>query len=56
MARALRVEFVVGCIPMYAGIKKHSERGYLSAMETYHAKMAELAQIGAFRKKSDKFH
>ena len=46
------VEFIrllpegVGCIPMYAGIKEHSERGYLSAMETYHAKMAELAEIG----------
>jgi maleate isomerase len=46
------VEFIrllpegVGCIPMYAGIKEHSERGYLSAMETYHAKMSELAEIG----------
>jgi maleate cis-trans isomerase len=46
------VEFIrllpegVGCIPMYAGIKEHSERGYVSAMETYHAKMAELAEIG----------
>ena len=36
----------VGCIPMYAGIKEHSERGYLGAMETYHAKVAELAEIG----------
>ena len=46
------VEFIrllpegVGCIPMYAGIKEHSERGYLGAMETYHAKVAELATIG----------
>jgi maleate cis-trans isomerase len=31
---------------MYAGIKEHSERGYLGAMETYHAKVAELAEIG----------
>jgi len=46
------VEFIrllpegVGCIPMYAGIREHSERGYLGAMETYHAKVAELAEIG----------
>ena len=46
------VEFIrllpegVGCIPMYAGIKEHSERGYLAAMETYHEKVAELAKIG----------
>lgn len=46
------VEFIrllpegVGCIPMYAGIREHSERGYLSAMETYHEKVAELARIG----------
>ena len=46
------VEFIrllpegVGCIPMYAGIKEHSERGYLGAMETYNAKVAELAEIG----------
>ncbi len=46
------VEFIrllpegVGCIPMYAGIKEHSERGYLGALETYHAKVAELAEIG----------
>ena len=46
------VEFIrllpegVGCIPMYAGIKEHSERGYLGAMENYHAKVAELAEIG----------
>jgi maleate cis-trans isomerase len=31
---------------MYAGIKEHSERGYLGALETYHAKIAELAEIG----------
>ena len=36
----------VGCIPMYAGIKEHSERGYLGAMETYHRRVAELAEIG----------
>ena len=36
----------VGCIPMYAGIKEHSERGYLGATETYIAKVAELAAIG----------
>ena len=46
------VEFIrllpegVGCIPMYAGIREHSERGYLGAMETYHAKVEELAEIG----------
>ncbi len=46
------VEFIrllpegVGCIPVYAGIKEHSERGYLGALETYHAKVAELAEIG----------
>jgi maleate cis-trans isomerase len=46
------VEFIrllpegVGCIPMYAGIREHSERGYLGAMETYHAKVEELAKIG----------
>jgi len=46
------VEFIrllpegVGCIPMYAGIKEHSERGYLGALENYHLKVAELAEIG----------
>ena len=46
------VEFIrllpegVGCIPMYAGIKEHSERGYLGALETYNTKVAELAEIG----------
>ncbi len=46
------VEFIrllpegVGVIPMYAGIKEHSERGYLSALDTYNAKVAELAEIG----------
>jgi maleate cis-trans isomerase len=46
------VEFIrllpegVGCIPMYAGIKEHSERGYLGALDTYNAKVAELAEIG----------
>ena len=35
-----------GCIPMYAGIKEHSERGYLGALENYNAKVAELAEIG----------
>jgi maleate cis-trans isomerase len=46
------VEFIrllpegVGCIPMYAGIKEHSERGYLGALENYNARVAELAEIG----------
>lgn len=46
------VEFIrllpegVGCIPLYAGIKEHSERGYLGALENYNAKVAELAEIG----------
>jgi maleate cis-trans isomerase len=46
------VEFIrllpegVGCVPLYAGIREHSEQGYLAAMETYDAKVAELAQIG----------
>ena len=31
---------------MYAGIKEHSERGYLGALETDNAKVAELAEIG----------
>ena len=37
------VEFIrllpegVGCIPLYAGIREHSEQGYLGAMETCHA-------------------
>jgi maleate cis-trans isomerase len=31
---------------MYAGIREHSERGYLGALETYNAKVAELAEIG----------
>ena len=44
------VEFIrllpegVGCIPMYAGIREHSEKGYLGALETYNAKVAELAE------------
>ncbi len=46
------VEFIrllpegVGCIPLYAGIREHSERGYLGALETYDARVAELAAIG----------
>ncbi len=46
------VEFIrllpegVGCVPMYAGIKEHSERGYLDALDAYNAKVAELAGIG----------
>jgi maleate cis-trans isomerase len=46
------VEFIrllpegVGVIPMYAGIKEHSERGYLDALESYHQQVAELARIG----------
>ena len=46
------VEFIrllpegIGCIPTYAGIKEHSEPGYLGALETYNAKVAELAEIG----------
>jgi maleate cis-trans isomerase len=46
------VEFIrllpegVGCIPMYAGIREHSERGYLGALENYHLRVAELAEIG----------
>ena len=46
------VEFIrllpegVGCIPMYAGIREHSEQGYLGALETYNTKVAELAEIG----------
>ena len=37
-----------GCIPMYAGIKEHSERGYLGALENYNAKIAELAEIRVY--------
>jgi maleate isomerase len=46
------VEFIrllpegVGVIPVYAGIKQHSEQGYLEALETYNEKVAELARIG----------
>ena len=46
------VEFIrllpegVGVIPVYAGIKQHTERGYLDALETYHERVAELAKIG----------
>ena len=46
------VEFIrllpegVGVIPVYAGIKQHTEQGYLDALETYNQKVAELAAIG----------
>lgn len=46
------VEFIrllpegVGVIPVYAGIKEHTERAYLAAMETYHKRVEELARIG----------
>jgi maleate isomerase len=46
------VEFIrllpegVGVIPLYAGIKEHTERGYLDALESYHDRVAELARIG----------
>ncbi len=46
------VEFIrllpegVGVIPVYAGIKQHTEQGYLDAMEIYHERVAELARIG----------
>jgi len=46
------VEFIrllpegVGVIPVYAGIKQHTERGYLDALETYQQRVAELAAIG----------
>ncbi|HEV8341535.1 MAG TPA: hypothetical protein VGR30_04095 [Candidatus Binatia bacterium] len=46
------VEFIrllpegVGVIPVYAGIKEHTERGYLDALETYNERVAELARIG----------
>ena len=36
----------VGVIPVYAGIKEHTERGYLDALATYHERVAELARIG----------
>ena len=46
------VEFIrllpegVGVIPLYAGIKEHTEHGYLDALETYNERVAELARIG----------
>jgi maleate isomerase len=46
------VEFIrllpegIGVIALYAGIKEHSERGYLDALETYNQRVAELASIG----------
>src|SRR5438874_11992386 len=46
------VEFIrllpegVGVIPVYAGIKQHTERGYLDALDTYNERVDELARIG----------
>src|SRR5438445_12459839 len=46
------VEFIrllpegVGVIPAYAGIKQHTDRGYLDALDTYNERVAELARIG----------
>lgn len=46
------VEFIrllpegVGVIPMYAGIKEHTQEGYLSALDSYNERVAELARIG----------
>src|SRR3990172_12585153 len=46
------VEFIrllpegVGVIPVYAGIKEHTQKGYLDALESYHNKVAELAKLG----------
>jgi len=46
------VEFIrllpegVGVIPVYAGIKEHSQQGYLDALESYHQRVAELARLG----------
>ena len=36
----------IGVIPVYAGIKEHTERGYLAAMDSYHKCVEELARIG----------
>ncbi len=33
-------------IPLFAGIKEHTEKGYLEALDSYHARVAELAEIG----------
>ncbi|HXG51164.1 MAG TPA: hypothetical protein VNN77_07160 [candidate division Zixibacteria bacterium] len=46
------VEFIrmlpegVGVIPVYAGIKEHTERGYLAVMETYQRCVETLASVG----------
>ena len=46
------VEFIrllpdgVGVIPVYAGIRQHTEQGYLAAMDRYHQCVDELAGIG----------
>ena len=46
------VEFIrllpegVGVISVYAGIKEHTQRGYLEALESYHQRVAELAGLG----------
>ena len=46
------VEFIrllpegVGVIPLYAGIREHTEKGYLEALDSYHARVDELAKLG----------
>jgi len=46
------VEFIrllpegVGVIPVYAGIREHTRQGYLDALDSYHQRVAELANLG----------
>ena len=46
------VEFIrllpegVGVIPLYADIREHTEKGYLEALDSYHARVGELAKLG----------
>ncbi len=36
----------VGVVPLFIGAREHTEDEYLRAMEIYHQRVAELAQIG----------
>ena len=46
------VEFIrllpegIGVIPLYVGLKEHTEEEYLAALKTYDQRVAELADIG----------
>jgi len=46
------VEFIrllpdgIGVIPVYLGLKEHTAKEYLAALDSYHDKIAELAEKG----------